>query len=60
MTEADIKRFAELSKLIHEHEAKNTAKNLQMKKDQLQDLSQTVSQLEEHYKKATEKVWVIY
>ena len=56
MTEADIKRFAEVSKLIHEHEAKNTAKNLQMKKDQLQDLSQTVCQLEEHYKKATEKV----
>ena len=56
MTEVDVKRFAEVSKLIHEYEAKNTSKNLKMKKDQLTDLSQTVAQLEEHYRKATAKV----
>ena len=56
MAEVDVQRFAEVSKLIHEYEAKNTTKNLQMRKDQLKDLSQTVAQLEEHYKKSTEKV----
>ncbi|KAK7096272.1 M protein, serotype 2.1-like [Littorina saxatilis] len=56
MEDVDVKRFAEVMKQIHEHEAKNTSKNFQLKKDQLNDLTKTVTQLEEHHKKATDKV----
>lgn len=51
-----MKRFVALSKQIHELEGRNTRKNLQMKKEQLKDLAKTVKQLEEYYKKATNKM----
>nr|KAG5687800.1 hypothetical protein BaRGS_017278 [Batillaria attramentaria] len=53
---AETKRFVEVSKQIHSFEERNVTKNFNLKKDQLKDVTETHKQLEQHYKKATEKV----
>ncbi|XP_013415071.1 uncharacterized protein LOC106177002 isoform X1 [Lingula anatina] len=50
-----LEKYMALEKEIHEKENKNVVKALQVKKKEVAELSDTIQQLEEHYKKCVEQ-----